>query len=150
MPVFKWMKAVSHREHREHREHNEFSVLSVLSVAIHPHENCCIERKCVQTSDVRSSGRIIEKLICHTASRHIPFQQVLGAQHRPLENEHRPPSGIQVCRPALATEVKGVKKTPITINRAPAIFNNEVFFICFSPLFRYKLFRYKLLRYRLH
>ena len=77
--------------------------------------------------------RPFEKLICHTASRHIPFQQVLGAQHRPLENEHRPPSGMQVCRPALATEVKGVKKTPITINRAPAIFNNEVLFI-FFPL----------------
>jgi hypothetical protein len=69
----------------------------------------------------------------YTASRHIPFQQVLGAQHRALENEHRPPSGMQACRPALATEVKGVKKTPITINNAPAIFNNEVFFI-FSPL----------------
>ena len=90
-----------------------------------------IERKCDPTSDVRSSGRIFEKLICQTASRHIPFQQVLGAQHRPLENEHRPPSGMQVCRPTLATEVNGVKKTPITINRAPAIFNNEVFFICF-------------------
>src|SRR5215510_2101226 len=73
-------------------------------------------------------------VICHTASRHIPFQQVLGAQHRPLENEHRPPSGMQACRPTLATEVKGVKKTPITIKRAPANFNNEVFFNCFSPL----------------
>src|SRR5262249_14766596 len=92
--------------------------------------------------DVRSSGRIFEKLVCHTASRHIPCQQVSGAQHRPLENEHRPSSGIQVCRPTLATEVKGMKKTPITINRAPAIFNNEVFFICFSPLFRHKLLRY--------
>jgi hypothetical protein len=70
----------------------------------------------------------------HTASRHIPFQQVAGAQHRPLENEHRPPSGMQACRPALAIEVKGVKNTPITINRAPTIFNNEVFFICISPL----------------
>jgi hypothetical protein len=84
------------------------------------------------------------ELIIYTASRHIPFQQVLGAQHRPLENEHRPPSGMQVCRPALATEVKGVKKTPITINRAPAIFNNEVLFILFSFV------RYELLRYCLH
>src|SRR5215510_12265237 len=100
---------------------------------IHPHENCCIWRNCIPASDARSSGRNFEKLICHTASRHIPFQQVLGAQHRPLENEHRPPSGMQVCRPALATEVNGVKKTPITINRAPAIFNNEVLFI-FFPL----------------
>jgi hypothetical protein len=78
----------------------------------------------------------------HTASRHIPFQQVAGAQHRPLENEHRPPSGMQACRPALAIEVKGVKNTPITINRAPAIFNNEVFFICFSPLSDINLLRY--------
>ncbi|HEY9433886.1 MAG TPA: hypothetical protein VI260_20690 [Blastocatellia bacterium] len=70
----------------------------------------------------------------HTASRHFPFQQVLGAQHLPLENEQAPPSGMQACRPALAIEVNGVKNTPITINRAPAIFNNEVFFICFSPL----------------
>jgi hypothetical protein len=69
-----------------------------------------------------------------TASRHFPFQQVLGAQQRGLENEQLPPSGIQACRPALATEVKGVKKTPITINRAHANFNNEVFFTCFSPL----------------
>jgi hypothetical protein len=59
---------------------------------------------------------------------------VLGAQHRPVENEHRPPSGMQACRPALATEVIGVKKAPITINMAPANFNIEVFFICFSPL----------------
>jgi hypothetical protein len=70
----------------------------------------------------------------HTASRHFNFQQVLGAQHGALENEQLPPSGMQACRPALATEVKGVKKTPITINRAPAIFNIEVFFIFFSPL----------------
>ena len=70
----------------------------------------------------------------YTASRHLPFQQVPGAQHRLLENEQAPPSGMQACRPALAIEVKGVKKTPITINRAPANFNNEVFFICFSPL----------------
>jgi hypothetical protein len=41
---------------------------------------------------------------------------------------------MQACRPALATEVIGVKKAPITINMAPAIFNIEVFFICFSPL----------------
>ena len=83
------------------------------------------------STDVRSSRRVFEKLISHTASRHIPFQQVLGAQHRPLENEHRPPSGMQVCRPALTTEVMGVKKAQITINMAPANFNSEVFFICF-------------------
>jgi hypothetical protein len=78
----------------------------------------------------------------HTASRHFPFQQVLGAQHRGLENEQLPPSGMQACRPALAIEVKGVKNTPIAINRAPAIFNNEVFFICFSPLSDINLLRY--------
>ena len=75
----------------------------------------------------------------HTASLHLAFQQVLWSQHGgPEKIEHWPPSGMQACRPALATEVKGVKNTPITIDRAPAIFNNEVFFICFSPLSRYQ------------
>lgn len=41
---------------------------------------------------------------------------------------------MHACRVALAIEVKGVKKAPITINMAPTIFNNEVFFISFSPL----------------
>ena len=71
----------------------------------------------------------------HTASLHLAFQQVLWSQHGgPEKIEQLPPSGMQACRPALAIEVKGVKNTPITINRAPTIFNNEVFFTCFSPL----------------
>ena len=38
------------------------------------------------------------------------FQQVLWSQHGgPEKIEHWPPSGMQACRPALATEVKGVK-----------------------------------------
>ena len=53
--------------------------------------------------------RVLLLLICYTASWQIPFQQVLGAQQRGLENEHRPPSGMQVCCPTLATEVKEEK-----------------------------------------
>jgi hypothetical protein len=67
---------------------------------------------------------------------------VLPAQHRGPETEHRLPSGMQACRPALAIEVNGVKKAPITINMAPAIFSNEVFFICYFSFVRYRLLRY--------
>jgi hypothetical protein len=70
----------------------------------------------------------------YTASRHLFFQQTPGAQHRLFENEHWPPSGIQVCCLALATEVSGVRKVPAVINTTPISFNNKVFFMYFSPM----------------
>jgi hypothetical protein len=69
--------------------------------------------------------------IHYTASRHLFFQQTLGAQHRLLETEHWPPSGMQVCWLALVTEVNGVKKVPAEIKTTPTSFNNKVFFMCF-------------------
>jgi len=41
------------------------------------------------------------------------------------------PSGRQAKSPALAPKVDGVKKAPAAINKAPTIFNSEVFFISF-------------------
>jgi hypothetical protein len=41
---------------------------------------------------------------------------------------------MQSCGPVLATEVKGAKTVPIISNTTPAIFNNKVFFMYFSPL----------------
>jgi hypothetical protein len=70
----------------------------------------------------------------HTASRHLFFQQTPGAQHRLFENEHWPPSGMQVCCLALATEDNGVRKVPAAINTTPTSFNNKFFFMCFSPM----------------
>jgi len=43
------------------------------------------------------------------------------------------PLGRQAKSPALAPKVDGVKKAPAAINNAPTNFNNEVFFILFSP-----------------
>jgi hypothetical protein len=62
----------------------------------------------------------------------IPFEQL--PQHGTISSGvQATPSGRQNWAPALVPKVDGVKKVPAAINNAPTSFNNEVFFIPFSP-----------------
>jgi hypothetical protein len=64
--------------------------------------------------------------------RHLPLIQ--KAQHGTGSlGLQAPPSRRQNWDPALAPIIAGVKKAPAVINNAATSFNNEVFFIFFSP-----------------